>query len=355
MGKRANVGQAKGAAKAPKRDPSIVGVEQGIHMAVEANLLDSSVSKMLEAMVAGAFGTPAADRHETQIKVIKMLEETMQSVTGHLQGKLDEASGEVTNLESSKGELDGKAKAAADASSEASNAADSAASALVQAGKDLKERESALKGKRAAEKKAEKSLSNATAAQATFAGGVDSHFKPLQSGEFGETSPEAHKDSLIPLLKGAGIEESLFLAFPSSCVKTLSDRTSFDTMVFQEVAKAVEASLETLGKDVAEAASAVESCAAETKTAEQAVEDASSAKQAAEAALEQATAKKVEAAELAAQAQGESDNFEPTFKKAVAAKDGFRAELENFTVYNIGCLELLRDGSDASVAASAGA
>merc|ERR1719444_673514 len=292
-------------------------------------------------MVAGAFGTPAADRHETQIKVIKMLEETMQSVTGHLQGKLDEASGEVTNLESSKGELDGKAKAAADASSEASNAADSAASALVQAGKDLKERESALKGKR----EAEKSLSNATAAQATFAGGVDSHFKPLQSGEFGETSPEAHKDSLIPLLKGAGIEESLFLAFPSSCVKTLSDRTSFDTMVFQEVAKAVEASLETLGKDVAEAASAVESCAAETKTAEQAVEDASSAKQAAEAALEQATAKKVEAAELAAQAQGESDNFEPTFKKAVAAKDGFRAELENFTVYNIGCLELLRDGS----------
>jgi len=342
------------AAKLVKRDPAMQAVADGLQKAADAGLLGETAAKMLDLCIPGALGVVAAERHETQVKAIAMLEEVLLSVKEQLQTASVAANTTVSELEASKGDLDTKRTTAEEVAAVAAQALEEAAEALSHASSHAFATEGELQSKRASERDAQSLLQEANVAKDAFFSGVEHHFTPLQDGEFSEAGPEPHKLALLGMLEGAGVEESLFLAFPSSCVKSVSARTSFDTMVFQAVAQAVEKRQEELVHTVKDKTSALEACLLDRQAGEQALEAALEAKKAAEERVAQASEAKAKAETAVAEAIRAQASFEPTFAAALTGKEERGVDLDNFTGYNLGYFETLRDGRQ-TMAVNAGA
>lgn len=331
------------------------GVVDGLKRAVSLGLLDETTGEMLNLGAVGAFGVAPGLRHETQNKVIGIFEEILQKVRGHVETLLEEATCKVTELDASRSDLDSKVESAERAVKRACEEVDEATTAMLTAGQEVQDAEAHAKKAMRAKADAEKALAKATSEQEAFVACVDSHLRPLQDGELGEGGATPHKKAILPLLKSAGVEESLLLAFPSSCEKPVSARTSFDTMVFDAVGKAVGAKQEADEAMVREQATALEIAARDVEVAEAAVESCVGKKKVAEEALEQASVKKLHAEEVLAEAQTAKDNFEPKYANLVAAREECACDLDNFLVYNIGCFEVLRDGPHAAASTAASA
>jgi len=346
MPKRAAVAENKAAPvrKAPKTNPKFAPVIEAIAKAVELGRLEQAATAMLVAMVPGALGEVPARRHAVQVTVVGMLEEVMEGVRTHFQEEVDAAGTKVRELESSKDTRASKAQEAQQLLATAQEERSSKKAALADVMKRLAQAKDATKSAAKARKEGDSTLAEATQQQESFNQTIESHFKVLLSGEFGEESPEHHKAAVLQLIEKVGVEESCRLSFGPVCVKPSADRSAFDTLVLQTVAEAFETKAKEFAGKVDELAASAKSSTAASEEADQAVEDLQAEKQLAETAVSESVAREAEAKETFGQAEKSRDEFDTVYGQAVSEQEACATTLESFVSHNLACLERLRDG-----------
>merc|ERR1711865_657192 len=78
---------------------------------------------------------------------------------------------------------------------------------------------------------------------------VDDHLKVLREGSWETGSAKQHLDILLPLAT-KWTDESLVTALPSTCVKSASERSSFDNMVLDQLELSLKERVAKLGADI---------------------------------------------------------------------------------------------------------
>merc|ERR1719469_1249793 len=346
MPKRAAAAENKAAParKAPKTDPKFAPAIEAITKAVELGRLEKAASAMLVAMVPGALGEDSMKRHAVQVKVVGMLEEVMKGVRTHFQEEVDAAGTKVRELESSKDSLASKAQEAQQLLATAKEERSSTKAALADVMKKLAQATDAATSAAKARQEGDSTLAEATQQQESFNRTIESQFKVLLSGEFGQECPEHHKAAVVQLIEKVGVEESCRLSFGPVCVKPSTDRTQFDTLVLQTVAEALETKAKEFDGNVAELAASAKASAAASEEADQALEEVQAEKQLSETAVSESVAREVEAKEALGQAEKSRDEFDTVYGQVVSEQETYATTLQSFVSHNLACLERLRDG-----------
>jgi len=174
-----------------------------------------------------------------------------------------------------------------------------------------------------------------------FSKALETDFKALTE-EDGENGKMHHK-ALEPVLKDLGLEESLQLALPSACAKRIVDRSSFDTMVLQQLGVQLQEQVALTQQALIQGQAKVEETASAIEAAKADIERTTQAQQAVADDLAKARAHQRETSAEELSAKEAKDTFEQRLADAKALRDAQAMSLENFKLYNIGCFENLRD------------
>jgi len=345
MGKRAaNVTTKAPARKAQKVSSPYAPILDAIAQAVQIGRLEPGAADLLAAIAPAALGEAAAQRHNVQVTVIKMLEEVTQTVQAHLQEEVDLASKKVQELVNSKDSLETTVQEAQQVLEGSIEDCTAKKTALVDANTKVAEAKEAAKIATKTRQLGEATLAETTQQQSAFAQTMEAHFKVLLAGDFGEESPEQHKAAVVQLIEQVGIEDSYRLSFGPVCVKPSADRTQFDTLVLQAVSETLEAKAKESVAKVAELAEVSKNNTAESDAADRALEDVQVVKQVAEASLAEASKRADEAQIASREAQTQRDEFETVFGQATLERDMRGERLQAFGVNTVAVLERLRDG-----------
>merc|ERR1719315_55390 len=162
-----------------------------------------------------------------------MIGEILNEVKDKLEEVAEREAQKVSEIENSQGELDGRLEQCTKAKEAAGEVVRQEEQTLQQAAEAAVTAKEALRAQQKANVTAEADLKKAGNRAGLFSKALETDFKALTE-EDGENGKMHHK-ALEPVLKDLGLEESLQLALPSACAKRIVERSSFDTMVLQQL------------------------------------------------------------------------------------------------------------------------
>lgn len=337
------------AAKKAKVDPNLVGVQEAIKMHAS---LSESCQQMLIAGLPGAVGTQAGERQESQALIVGFVDETLAAVEAKFQADLDAQSARAQAIEQSRGDLEAEATARGAAAEAAAGDVQAKTDALAEAARRAEDAERALLGKEEEHRVADANYNKHNDKLAALQACLESEFKALADGQ-SETG-QAHYEALLPLVKDAGLDESLAAALPSACQKKSGDRTSFDVMVIDSLGNSLREKAAALAKTVEEANRVRGNMKSANDTAKAELDSLKDSKTKHGEDLAQAQRAHGEAREALRRATEAVAAQGPGLEEATKLKDEKAVALENFRLYNKGCWELLK-GPEPTPVAAAGA
>lgn len=315
-------------------DPALQAVADYIE---EAKALPADVRCMLVAMMPFSLGASPDERDEHQAMVVSMIGETLHGMKTSLEHAVVDATANANSVEATRSELSAKV-----ASCEAD--LNRKQDVVIEENVNGATKEMEVQTIRAAMTELEQTAKTLAqpleraALKKLLEDVLAGPFKELQEGSFA-TQKDAKKYLLmvLPLLKKVGLEESLQVAVPASCIKKPEARSAFDKMVFDQVGQQLaarvaesDAELEALTRLDAEHASA--------QMALEAAQEATQASAQACKALTDAVHEAESNLKVATQA------FDDVDVSLAIARDEAIAELKNFAVL-LEHFEALKNGA----------
>lgn len=309
MGKRANQGVPKVAAKKLKVDPALAVVVDTVK---KASHLPEQCSAMLASMLPFSLAIACEERSESQQRVVGMVEETLHSLKSKMEVLLAAEDSKLTDLKAimaglletvreAETTLSGKKEIFQDATSSLS---DAKASVSVSS-EAMVERQSALA-------KSEANLASVQADKAALDDAFQAHFRmPMEAGD------APHYKELEPFLETVEMEQSMRSTLPGTCAKNKESRGSFDDVILEQLEKAIVGKVALLAETVAAESAIVAECTAAVGEAEAECTSKKEIENSATVAFEGA--------------QKEQGEAEATFVEANEAVDKFRPQLEEHT------------------------
>lgn len=259
MVKRANQGAAK-VAKKPKVDPALAVVMDTVK---KADHLPEKCRAMLASMLPFSLGIASEDRAESQTKVIDMAEETLQTLKAYIEADISSEEARLNHSNSKMTELV-DAVTAAEASLEAQKGVvQSLETELLDAKSAATETSSVLADRKSAHSTANTNLVSLQEEKAALEEAFQLHFQTPMAADAGPNYKE-----LQPFLKTMDLETSLYATLPGSCAKSKEERGSFDTVILEQLEKAITAKTFQLGETIVTETTKVDELAASLQEAE---------------------------------------------------------------------------------------
>mmetsp|Transcript_18800 Transcript_18800/g.52059 ORF Transcript_18800/g.52059 Transcript_18800/m.52059 type:complete len:372 (+) Transcript_18800:1-1116(+) len=344
--KRIGQGMAVPLAKKPKMDPACKGIIEAVE---QANDLSENCRKMLLACIPKAFGTASDDRHETQAIMVKMVGEVLEEVQAKLQQAVDVEQAKVGGIESRKGQLETTLASAEAQLAVTAQEAKAKEATMAEATNAEQSAKALLQEKQEAQKTGDAAIVLAQEEKTTIEQVMATSLHAIVEGQSDDAV--RHCSALAPFLKD--VDESLMSALPSSCMKKISERGSFDAMVLDQIGTHFKDKFAALSRALDEAAPAAQQRAAAVAEAQAELNGASALRQTAAVGLNVAKAAEQSALVALQVAKDALAAHEPEYLQATGARDDKAAELENFKLYNMASFELLRYRTSAKAIAGA--
>jgi len=335
--KRSEEGTAPPQKKA-KVDPKVASVKQTI----ESADLPEPCKAMLLAMLPHSLCVPKDLRTEPQSRAVDMVGEVYDAIELKLKNTSEKESATVTEIEASKDKVD-----AALSESESRHAAttatvDSCKLALAQCFGTTNERKLAVAATEESERTGNASGLVVEEEHRALKCVLDEHLKVLKEGSWETGSAKRHLDALLPLATKL-TDESLVTALPSTCIKPPADRSSFDSMVIDQLETSLTSRLTQLTADIETEKPAKAQRAADVAAAQQTFKEAVDAQQKASDECSSALAAQKDTLAVLELARSDVAAFKPTLRKAKEAADEAQAELELFhDNCRVGCFDSLK-------------
>jgi len=309
-------------------------------LALAVNIPDET-RNMILAGLANSLVIPKDQRHECQEHMVSMIGDIILEVKDKMAEIAEREAEKVAEIENSQGELDGRLEEAAKAKEAAGEVVKQEEQKLQHAAEAAVTAKEALRFQQKASTTAEADLKKAGNRATLFSKALETDFKALteEDGENGKM----HYKALEPVLKDLGLEESLKLALPSACAKKIVERSSFDTMVLQQLGAQLQEQVALTQQTLIQCQAKSEESTAAIEAAKAEIERTTQAQQAVADDLAKARAHQRETSAEELSAREAKDTFQQRLDDAKALRDAQAESLSNFNMYNIGCFELLRD------------
>jgi len=335
--------------KKAKLDQFMVGVVDALSKASD---LSEDCRAMLVAGVPGCLGTPASDRHELQATMVAWIGQVMDGIEAKLQASIDSTDAETAEARAKKEDLDDKvatAQATLDSTAEAVSAM---ATKLAQSSRDAVSAKEKLVKSQEDQRKGDASQVELGKQKQVLQAAVDENVKYLTTEEgFQAVQAKTHMNTLKPMAKRLGLDESLLTALPSACVQLPSQRGTFDRMVVEQLEKGIRARMEELEGQLQAGAPASAERAAVVEAAQKEETAAGEAQKQASTELAQAEAELTAAKAAQTAAKAAVKEYAPELEQVTAARSERETALQGFKGYNVECFKMLRDAAPAAASA----
>jgi len=320
-----------------RADPKLTSVRKML----EGSDLPDAVKSMLVAMLPHSLAVDATQRNDHQNRVVEMMGEVYDAQETKMKQAADLAREQVVALENSKDTLESDVQESEARHSQAGEVLESKKPVLACCFGTA----SAAKTAHAADEEAQRAGDAAGLAVEQEHGGlkvaVDEHLKVLREGSWETGSAKQHLDILLPLAT-KWTDESLVTALPSTCIKSASERSSFDNMVLDQLELSLKARLEKLAAEIEAEAPAKTGRSAAVAVAQQTVQQAVDAQMKASDDVASALSAQKEALAALEKAKTALTTFKPALKKANEAADEAQAEMEIFHDSRVSCFDGLK-------------
>jgi DNA repair exonuclease SbcCD ATPase subunit len=325
MGKRAaNPASVKAAAKKAKVvDAGFASIGDAL---MEAEQLPERVRTMLVQMLPHTLHFGSDERHDLQSLAVDMVEESMSGRKAALEANATAEEHALATLKASESTLGTTVDTAESALSAQKEVAQAKKTALAEAKVATKDSDKSLKEKRAAVKdganNAEKMQKEKAGIEQAFA----EHFQPMVDGGDGK----AHLKKLEPFLQKIDIESTLLKALPSSVAKAKEARGTFDHLVLEQLQKAFDVKIASLGAAVEGEGPAAAQREADLQAAEKDHEAKQVAQTQAAAESEAADKEQTERQAALTAAKDAVENFQPQVEEVEGRLSNARTALAEF-------------------------
>merc|ERR1719499_581742 len=224
---------------------------------------------LLTTCASLALTTFCDERHESQTKVVGMIEEVLKTTQTAKQTELDAEVAKVAEFEAKRtGLAEAKEKAAELVKTRGEEL--NAASEALQAATTAKEEAAAyLKEKQDVQSTEDAGMIQCTKDKAALEAMIETAWKIVMAGE---EDLEAQYDVIVPFFELLKADESMKSALPSCCKKKSTERGSFDTMVLAQFETLVKDKLVSLQKEIDEAGPAAKERASAVEKAQEALD-----------------------------------------------------------------------------------
>mmetsp|Transcript_9131 Transcript_9131/g.17083 ORF Transcript_9131/g.17083 Transcript_9131/m.17083 type:complete len:388 (+) Transcript_9131:88-1251(+) len=284
-------------------DPLMEGVANAIQQAE----LPEACKEMLLIMFPGSLELPLEERHEFHAMVVRMVGDSIQETHSKMIKEVEEAGSAVEAAKAKQTDLEATAVEADSKLNVAGETVQSKEAALQDATTLASNKKTSFDDAKDAQTKGGAESEALKQEKQTYESAFEDSFKALHQGDLEGQQAVQHYKVIKPLLANLHLDESLSLALPSTCQKKPENRGSFDNVIMEQLDKALQTRIATLGEQIEAGTSATAERAAAVQAAEQELQSAKEAKETAEKDLSDAKAKRDEA-----------DEFLKSSKKAVA-------------------------------------
>lgn len=252
-------------AKRPRVEPAV----QAVCDVIEGSDLPEACRAMLLACTPAVFETIAAERHEGQQRVMRMIGEVMASAVAKLQANVDAAMRDVAESDAAKDALQASVAEAERLREAAAQVAEARRLDAMRASSDVAEAANRLS--EAKEKD-----------RVDGAGAVADQAKLAVLGKLVETinddSPDVVPTAILGMLESViplvTLDASLVKALPDACGKKPSERGTFDKIALVQLEQCAKDEMQKISARLAEAAPAMQERAAAVESAKAAIERA---------------------------------------------------------------------------------
>jgi hypothetical protein len=326
-------------AKRLKPEPML----KGVTTAIDLSSLPVDVKRMFQKLAPLSFATPAAERHDFQAKVVDMVGEIVVQLQTTMRQDIDAKDEAATERSLARDELLSVVSRAEASKAEKESASEALASSSAEVAKSLEDKEAELRHAQEEQRVGDaKHAADVTAAE-SFAQSLGSHLRPILNGHGAKKELELNLKTLMPLIRPLKLDSSLSCALKTSYTKPLAERSSFDTLVVQELESALQRHLEHLQGIVTSGTAGLASCAATVDAICKDRDTLDEQHQAAHTASVMSSKIAEEAREKLASAQDAVTVFDAEHADAERALAEKKAEYENFVVWNVECYNMLKD------------
>mmetsp|Transcript_81475 Transcript_81475/g.148785 ORF Transcript_81475/g.148785 Transcript_81475/m.148785 type:complete len:388 (+) Transcript_81475:102-1265(+) len=284
-------------------DPLMEGVANAIQQAE----LPEACKEMLLIMFPGSLEFPIEERHEFHAMVVRMVGESIEETHSKMIKEVEEAGSAVEAAKAKNTDLEATAVEAESKLKVAGETVQSKETGLQEAAALASNKQTSFDDAKEAQTKGDAESEALKQEKQTYESAFEDSFKALHQGDLEGQQAVQHYKVIKPLLANLHLDESLSLALPSTCQKKPENRGSFDNVIMEQLDKALQTRIATLGEQIEAGTSATAERAAAVQAAEQELQSAKEAKETAEKDLSDAKAKRDEA-----------DEFLKSSKKAVA-------------------------------------
>lgn len=231
------------AVKKPKIEPALASVVDTVK---KAEHLPGNCRAMLASMLPFSLGVSLDDRAEVQLKVVDMAEETLNTLKAEIEGDISSKEANVDQSKARMAELVG-AVTAAEATLEAQKAVvQTFETELLSAKTATSETSTVLADRKSVHETANASLTSLQDEKAALEEAFRVHFQVPMAADAGPSYKE-----LQPFLKTMDLETSLYSTLPGTCAKSKEERGSFDTVILEQLEKAIDAKIAKLTESIA--------------------------------------------------------------------------------------------------------
>jgi len=231
--------------KKAKADPKLTSVKQTL----EGSDLPDAVKSMLVSMLPHSLALDSTQRNGHQARVVDMIGEVYEGIESKMKQCADLAREQVVTLENSKDTLESDVQEAEARHTQASEVMESKKAVLAKCFSAASECKSALAIQQEAQRTGDACGLAVEQEHSCLKVAIDEHLKILRDGSWETGSAKLHLNILLPLAT-KWTDESLVTALPSTCVKSASERSSFDNMVLDQLELSLKERVAKLGADI---------------------------------------------------------------------------------------------------------
>jgi len=326
--------------KTARREPMLDGIEGAIK---QVQSLSESCREMMLAMAPCAFSTPAAERHQLQAAVVRMVGEVMAEAQGALEHRVESHKASMVDVEQQRAALGSVRKDKEQDLAARAETVDAKTVALADVTQAFITKRAAAEAATAAQRQGELAQADAKAVAEKYEGALSAALLPLIQGTLPPDARAKAYEGLGALLGPLGLDESLVSTLPGSCSKTPEERGTFEKVIMSTLEDSFRKHLADLRAREREAADAVPPLSREAEQAAAIHDRAQEQQLAAAAELCAATAARQTAQAALLEAQGACDRFDDGARDAISTMEDRKAQLEAFVTWNLACFEMLRD------------
>jgi len=327
--------------KRAKLSPLVAGVAEAMG---KAKNLSKSCHEMLIAGLPGALETPASERHDHQATIISWVGEVLSEVHEEFKSNLASAEEALVAADRTKGELEDNLSEARAVLAQRHEAVKAQQGKLASCSEAVQAAKACLCEAQRAEAEFNDSLAETREEMDTLDGALQGSIRSLVEAEiFRAEEVAGHLSVLTPLARRLALDDSLLMALPSACICSPDRRSSFDSMVIDQLQAGLSKRVTELTEILDRAKATVDGHAAAVASAQQGVHGASNELQSIAAQLVEAQSEHFQASEAVAAAEAAGHAHASELSVATEARDKGAVELQNFEGYNMECFNTLRN------------